>query len=121
MSALGDFFYGHTGFPGDDFEDFVSAEAALAAAHTGAGIEFDAVKGGVSLMDGLDDFGFGDGFTAADHMAVLGIFVDQFGEFLGAFFPDPDFFGDGGIVITFFGEGYAGAFEEILDVVADGG
>ncbi len=59
--------------------DLHLAEAALTAAHHGAGSVLDAGHGGDAqrVMDGLQDLRLGHFLTAADHLAVIGILRDE--------------------------------------------
>lgn len=55
------------------------AEAALTAAHHGAGAVLDAGHGGNAqrVVDSLQDLGLGHFLTAADHLAVIGVLRDE--------------------------------------------
>ena len=62
---------------GEDAEDPVGAEPALAPAHARAGVVLDAVERGVPLADGLDHLGLGHALAPAHHVAVRGVPGDQ--------------------------------------------
>ena len=64
---------------GQDLNDLGTAETALAATHACTDTALDGVHatGAQRTMDGLEDLSLGDGLTAADHIAVQGIFLHQ--------------------------------------------
>jgi hypothetical protein len=76
MSVFGNLFKGTAGFTHEYFNNFISAETALAPAHAAAGKIFDAVNGGMPLFNCFNNFGLAYFFAAADYIAPLFIFCD---------------------------------------------
>ena len=64
----------------EDFHDARTAEASLAAAHTGTGSSLHTIKRPCTerTMNRIEDLTFGDRLTAADDLTVRRILLNEF-------------------------------------------